>query len=406
MPKADGAWKRVVALLFLGWFVIWVYRTMLTPIYDEIQRTVGPQGSAALGLISSCYFLGYVAAQIPGGMLMDRLGRRNVLVPSFAVFSVGILIVGCSRSLGSLYAGSLLAGIGTGTYYSGAFSLSTEAVPPRHKFLATALVNNGCAVGMIGGLLLGGTVVKQWGLPWQWSCFGVAALAFGTAALYRALLPQDTPKQPPPNTPGQNGAQGEGKPGALFSAKHISAYFLYFSTCYGYYMIVTWLPSYLANEKSLTGPALGLASTIVALASIPGSLLIGRLLDRFTKRKIGMLAGLQMWAALMLLCTLWMDSLPLLVLTLALYGLTGKQAVDPIIVPHITGLNTGRQLSTGLGVFNFFGMSASIFAPLVTGVLLDGMGTQRGAFYLAAALLFVSGVVFLLVNSPLSQREG
>lgn len=398
MKKTDGYWKRVAWLLFLGWFVIWAYRTMLTPIYDEIQLTVGWQGSAAMGLISSCYFFGYEIVQIPGGILMDRFGKRNVLTPSFILFGLGTVIVAWAGGMSAIYLGSLLAGAGSGAYYSGAFSLSSETIPAKNKFLATAMVNNGCAFGMIGGVLLGGTAVKQLGLPWQWMCLIVAAMAIGMAPLCRLTLREDCKNRPVKKM--GNPVSGKSRAGfrKLFSRRHVATYFFYFTTCYGYYMIVTWLPSYLANEKNLAGPVLGLASTIVALASIPGALLMGRLLDRFQKHKTGVLVGMQFSAALMLTLITRFHSAAPVVFVLAIYGLAGKQAVDPIIVSHVTDLNKDQRLSTGIGVFNFFGMSSSIFAPLVTGRILDMTGSQTAGFYLASALLAASGSIFLFTH--------
>ena len=44
----DKDWKRLIALLFGGWVVIWIYRSMLTPVYAEIQETIGMQSNAAI----------------------------------------------------------------------------------------------------------------------------------------------------------------------------------------------------------------------------------------------------------------------------------------------------------------------------------------------------------------------
>lgn len=390
---ADGTrhnyWKRVVALLFLGWLVIWVYRTILTPVFDEIQLTVGPQSGTAMGLISSCYFFGYVATQIPGGMLMDRVGKKAVLIPGFLLFGAGILVVGAARSLGGLYAGSVLAGVGTGTYYSGAFSLSGQHLPAQNRFLATAVINNGCAVGMVIGLVGSSVLVKQAGLPWQWVVYGAAALAFGMVPVLAGVLKNDRP------APAEKPA---GEKPKLFSARHLATYFFYFSTCYGYYMVVTWLPSFLEQERGVTGAAVGYTAAIVAVSSIPGALLFGKLLDRFRHCKIAVLTGLQLLAAGMMVLCGAVRPVPLLMLCLALYGLTGKQAVDPLIVPHVTDLSAGGPLSTGLGVFNFFGMSASVLAPFLTGLFTDLLGSRVFGFYLAAALLCASTLVFYLAN--------
>ncbi len=33
-------WKQIVVVMSLGWVAIWIYRTVLTPIYPEIQASL------------------------------------------------------------------------------------------------------------------------------------------------------------------------------------------------------------------------------------------------------------------------------------------------------------------------------------------------------------------------------
>lgn len=52
MKKTNEYWKNIVLVLCLGWVSIWIYRTWLTPIYPEIQKTIGSQSNSAMGLIA------------------------------------------------------------------------------------------------------------------------------------------------------------------------------------------------------------------------------------------------------------------------------------------------------------------------------------------------------------------
>ncbi len=145
LPK--DYWKTIVFTFCLGWVVIWIYRSMLSPIYSEIQGTVGQHSNTAMGLIASCYFFGYTSLQIPSGFLVDRFGQKKVLIPGFLLFAIGAFSIAMSRSLNTIYLGSVCAGIGCGTYYGAAFSLTAEHVPPEKKGISTAIVNSGSAWG-------------------------------------------------------------------------------------------------------------------------------------------------------------------------------------------------------------------------------------------------------------------
>lgn len=39
--KGVDYWKKIVVVMSLGWVAIWIYRTVLTPIYPEIQASLG-----------------------------------------------------------------------------------------------------------------------------------------------------------------------------------------------------------------------------------------------------------------------------------------------------------------------------------------------------------------------------
>ena len=160
-------WKLIVFTFCMGWTIIWIYRAMLSPIYPEIQATIGPQTNAAMGMIASCYFFGYTALQIPSGYLVDKFGQKKVLIPGFIIFALGVFSIAYAKSIMPIYLGAVMAGVGCGTYYGSAFSLTSQHVPPEKKGLQTTIVNSGSALGMIIGMTGSSYLVKTLGLPWQ-----------------------------------------------------------------------------------------------------------------------------------------------------------------------------------------------------------------------------------------------
>ena len=56
--KSDpNYYKKIIFALCLGWVAIWIYRTILTPIYPQIQESLGNISDTQVGLIASIYFL-------------------------------------------------------------------------------------------------------------------------------------------------------------------------------------------------------------------------------------------------------------------------------------------------------------------------------------------------------------
>lgn len=73
-------WQQIIIMLCLGWAVIWIYRSALSPIFTELNLSLGGGISdSALGAISSFYFFGYTGMQIPAGILVDKFGKKSRL---------------------------------------------------------------------------------------------------------------------------------------------------------------------------------------------------------------------------------------------------------------------------------------------------------------------------------------
>lgn len=390
-------WKRVVAILTAGWIVIWIYRTSLTPIYSTLSAYFGRVSNAQLGLISSFYFLGYVVMQIPSGLLVDRFGQKRVIIPGFSLFALGVVCVMLSRQIEVMYAGSVVAGVGCGTFYGCAYSLTAENVPQESKSLSTAIVNSGMAVGSGVGLIGSSYLVGNGIMPWQGMMVAVlvaiACMLFVFSRVVRSKEEADALRDASLPAP-----DGKTDVHALFRPQMVSAYVLYFSTMYAYYLIDTWLPNFLETERGFAGTAVGIASSLVFFAAIPGALVFSRLADKMPERKVPIIIALELVAAAMLLFMINTGSQALLVVGIVAYGFFGKLAVEPIIISWLSGYATGGSVDTMYGFFNFFGMMSSVVAPTVTGVLSDATGTKLWGFYLAIVIILAGTLVFFLVN--------
>lgn len=396
-------WKTIVFTFCLGWVVIWIYRAMLSPVYGEIQQTIGTQTNAAMGLISSCYFFGYTALQIPSGFLVDRFGQKRVLIPGFLVFAAGAVSIATAGTLTAIYVGSVLAGAGCGTYYGAAFSLTTEHVPAEKKGIGTAIVNSGSALGMILGMTGSSFVVKQLNLPWQTMVY-ISATLIVLMVVWFAIAIKDNAAEKRAANQSKAAEKEESKnevkeKGNLFSLKLVSCYFLYFTTCYAYYLIVTWLPSFLETERGISGGLVGVVVSMISVTAVPGALYFASLSDKKRNKKALIIVGLEISAFILIAVSMFVPNAGLLSVVLLLYGFLGKMAVDPVLISHVSDNADPKNVATTLGMFNFFGMSSSVIAPALTGRIIDVSGSGELGFYIGAALLLVGTVLFLVSNA-------
>ncbi|WP_162870540.1 MFS transporter, partial [Klebsiella aerogenes] len=70
----------------------------------------------------------------------------------------------------------------------------------------------------------------------------------------------------------------------------------------------------------------------------------------------------------------------------------------PIMISFVADNAPKKGYGTSFGVFNFFGMSSSVIAPFLTGVISDSTGSKVMGFYISAAILLVGTAIFFTVN--------
>lgn len=404
-------WKQIIILMCSGWVTIWIYRAALSPVYPQINESLGGNISdTALGSIASFYFFGYVIMQIPAGFLVDKIGKKTVLLPGFVVFALAALLISQASSISMIYTGSFLAGIGCGSFYGSAYSLTSQNIPKEKKSFSTAIVNSGSAVGSGFGMILSSFIVIQMNMPWQammyLSAFLIVCMTIAFALVIRSnkedvafLESQAAAEEETTDQPKEKVSLS-----TLFSLRMLFTYVLYFATCYAYYMTVTWLPNFLGTERGFQGVAIGFSSSLVAFASIPGALFFSRLADKYMHKKVTFIVILEVLAALMLLVTVQATNSTFLMIAFILYGFLGKLAVEPIIISWL-GENAPKVgVGTTLGVFNFFGMMSSVIAPTLTGSISDATGSKVMGFYIAIILLIGGTFLFLTVNSKKTAK--
>ena len=396
-------WKQVVLISTLGWIVVWFNRTALTPIYPQLSAYFNNASDAKIGAISSFYFLGYVLMQIPSGLLVDKFGKKTVLIPGFALFGIGTFLLSMSTSLNMMYFGNVLAGIGSGTFYGVAFSLTNEYVPKKYRSVATAVVNCGTAIGSGIGMIASSYFISQHGMKWQI----IEYVSFVTILIMLVLFLLFLNKDSKSTKSEQRVVSSDEKMTfkKLMAPKMLGAYTIYFSTCYAYYLVNTWLPNFLETERGFTGATIGLATSLIFVSSVPGALIFSRLADKYSHRKIDLVVSIEIMGAITLSLAVLATNKTVLLIGLILYGFFGKVAVEPIIISWLGENVSAKGLATTLGVFNFLGMSSSVIAPSVTGVISDTTGSKINAFYLSIVILLIGTAIFYLVNRSKQSSE-
>ncbi len=388
----NSYWIKVVAIFFIGWILMYATRTIFNPIMGVVGEQFG-LSNTQLGLANSIFFLTYAIAQIPFGIIGDKIGRKMIITVGFLLLAVATYFSGLATTFVLFLTIRAITGIGQGAYYGPQFALSTEAIPKSKRTIGNAIINSGMAFGTSGGYLLSSKLVLENGESWSKPFFIMAlptlivGLLFYTVLKEKVIRPGEEPEE-------ETGPKEKISLKQIFSNRNlVAAFILCFTSIYANFVILTWLPQFLIAERGFTGASVGFISSLVPWASIPGALLFARINDKTgaTKKLVFLLVPL---AILSVFAIAFVTNRTLLISVLILYGLTGKLALDPIMVTFVTKHAPKSALGTSLSAYNFIGMSGSILAPYVTGYLADTSGSMQVGFYLSCVLLAIGLFLF------------
>jgi MFS transporter, FHS family, L-fucose permease len=157
---------------------------VLPDLAQQTHRTLGEVGRVFVAV-----FGGSLLAQLLGGPVSDRFGRRGVLVAGLLLFALGAAGMAASHRMLWMLCAAVIGGIGYGCCTLAVNVLASELAPDRRASTVN-LVNLFFAMGAIAGPLLAGAFLEQRGsaLPALWVGSG---LLLALVPLALASVPAD-----------------------------------------------------------------------------------------------------------------------------------------------------------------------------------------------------------------------
>ena len=381
-----------------------------------------------LGVIGSVGFVGMALGATLGGLLADRIGRRQVFALTLLVYGLATGASALSVSVGMLIALRFLVGLGLGAELPVASTLVSEFAPARIRGRIVVILESFWAVGWLLAAILGYVLIGPYDDGWRWA-LGLGAVPAVYALYVRHRLPESVRfleskgrvaeaeaavrdfETSPPMFSARRGTAREGaavRPAedvpaeelgtgvaALFHPRMrrrtIGLWGVWFFLSFAYYGAFTWLPSLLVADGYSLTQSFGYTLAIT-LAQLPGYAVAAWLIETWGRKPTlavfllgaGLGAGLYSQAGTP--ATIVAAGCVLSFFCLGAWG--ALYAVSPETYPTaIRG--TGAGWSAG------FGRLASIAAPLVTPMLVAAGG--RGAAFAVFAGGFVAAAVCALL---------
>ncbi|KAL1123460.1 hypothetical protein AAG570_002540 [Ranatra chinensis] len=148
---------------------------------DSAMRITDDQASWIASLSAVTTPIGCILS----GYLMDVLGRKRILVFTQLPMILGWLLIGSANSVGMIYAGRLLVGLGSGMVGAPARVYTCESTQPHLRGMLSALASVGVSLGV--------TVEYALGALFDWKTMAFLSSSVPMLALITGCLLPESP---------------------------------------------------------------------------------------------------------------------------------------------------------------------------------------------------------------------
>src|SRR5215471_16011093 len=163
--EAPPSWslRTSFALVVTAQILLFAGSNLPTPLFPIYEQLYG-FGSATVTLLFGSYVAVLIPALLFVGTLSDRVGRRPLLVSGIAITVASSIAFAAARSVGWLFAGEIIYGIGAALVMS-CVSVAIRELHPRENVASAALAASvAMAVGLTVGPLVSGLLASA--TPW------------------------------------------------------------------------------------------------------------------------------------------------------------------------------------------------------------------------------------------------
>ena len=345
-----------------------------------------------IGLIMTCQYIASAVANVPGGIVVDTVGRKGLLM-AISLFWVGFpyLLIGFTHSYAMLLVCIALVGFGNSLWHPTAIPTLGQRYPER-KGLVLSLHGMGGNVGdAIAPLVIGAALAL-----FSWRQVVVLNVAPGliVALLMFAFL--GTIQLGAKKTHGEGQSLRQYMDGLRVLLRNRSLVLLSTGSSFRTMTqsaLLTFLPVYLARDMGYSPFVVGACLFAVQAAGFAAAPVAGHLSDRMGRKQI--LVASMLSSAVVLVFMALAGGSPVFVALIAILGFF-LYATRPVIQAWLLDVTPKNMGGSSIGVL--FGAQAvgGALGPYFGGMIADRYGLLA-TFYFLAFTIVIANVLVLWV---------
>ncbi len=358
-----------------------------------------------IGLVMTCQYAAGAIANIPGGMVVDTVGRKGFLM-ALALFWVGFpyLLIGFTHSYAMLLLCMSLVGIGNNLWHPTAIPTLANRYP-ENKGLVLSIHGMGGNVGdALAPLVIGALLAV---LPWREIVVVNVIPGLLMSGLLLLFLGSFSLSKKRTATAGNKQSLAQYFSGLRELVKNRNLLYLSTSSAFRAMTqnaLLTFLPIFLAYEMHYDPFWVGACMFMMQAAGFIAAPISGHLSDKMGRRKIIMVS--MTMTAIVLLFMAFAGRSTAFVFFIAVLGFF-LYAIRPVLQAWLLESTPKNMGGTSIGVLFAVQAAGSAISPLIGGYLADSYGLMSTFYFLAATIVAANMFIFLLpdVGKPASGEK-
>lgn len=390
-PGAALSWDALLST-YLPALVLALGAGVALPVIPTLAKSFGVSFGVASGVVTA-FLIGSLAGAIPSGWLIDRFGRRSVMIAGPLLTSAMAFLVAFAQSFPELLILRFFDGFAAQMWLMARLAAISHSAAAGQRGRQVSWLFGMNSTGKLAGPMLGGFIASVWGPRAPF----VAYAAFALLALVPVLIRIED---------GVGGApRAHAKTRAASSAQSFRQIVMPRLVYFGVALFAgltrgplqaDLLHLYAAFAYHLGPRQIGYLATAAAMVSWPIGFIAGWMMDRFGRKRTMVPGFAGVTISMAALAASAFAHLPLawyvvlFLFAVALQSLTGGsiQTVGADVAPP-------EARGKFLGLWRFTGQGGAALSPIIFAVIADQLNYGSSFLFTAAS---AATVAFLLVR--------